>query len=67
MGSTWMMLPNLAVKDQVAAWNLCHKSNTFSMPFLLPSQFTSFDIEKGKVEEGQLMVMESCANGMRNV
>lgn len=43
------------------------KSNTFSMPFLLPSQFTRFYAGHGEVGEGQLMVRESCVNGMRNV
>lgn len=39
----------------------------FLVPFLLPSQFTNFHIGQGKVEEGQLMVMGSCVNGMANV
>jgi len=42
-------------------------NNTVSRPFLLPSQFTSFHFGQGKVEKGQLMVMASCFNGMRNV
>lgn len=37
------------------------------MPFLLPSQFTSFHGGQGMVEKGQLVVIESCFNGMRNV
>lgn len=37
------------------------------MSFLLPSQFTNFHVGQGKVEEGQLMVKESCVNGVRNV
>lgn len=69
MGSPWMLLPNLAVKDQVTAWNPTFiKVTLFQCHFeILPSQFTSFHTEEGKVEEGQLMVIESCVDGMRNV
>lgn len=50
------------------SWNpIFVKVIPFSVPFLLPSQFTSFRDGPGKVEEGQLMVMGSCVNGMRNV
>lgn len=68
-----MILPHFALEDQVTSWNLIfvknnnNNNNTVPMPFLLPSQFTSFHVGQGKVEKGQLMVMESCFNGMRNV
>lgn len=66
-----MILPNFALEDQVTAWNPLFvkkkNNNTVSRPFLLPSQFTSFHVGQGKVEKGQLMVMASCFNGMRNV
>lgn len=65
-----MILPNFALEDQVTAWNpifVNNNNNTVPVPFLLPSQFTSFHVGPGKAEKGQLMVMESCFNGMRNV
>lgn len=63
-----MVLPSFAVEDHVTAWKLIFiKVILFSVLFLLPSQFISFHLGQGKVEEGQLMVKESCINGMRNV